>query len=897
VTDLLAPDRIDAETRVIALATQHPVGMIGVPRAGVRLSWRVESTSAARQLGAQVRRRDGGSDWVEADVELGENSLGVLAPGGELPAGRVREFAVRVATESGWSDWSETLAVEAAVDRLDAVVISVAATTEGASPYLRRIVTLRSQPATARLRVTSLGLHEFRINGEKVGDEHLAPGWTAYQERIVVATHDVAAHLVAGDNALGAILADGWYRGRLAWKGKREHYGSHLGLIAQLEVEYDDGSTETFSTDESWRASTGSILMSSIYDGSDLDLALEPQGWDSPGFDDATWAAVEVLDVDHSIFRPRIAAPVRTVAEFHGELVARENGRTRIDLTQNISGWVRLRVRGSAGDTVTIRHAEVLEGDGALHTAALRSARATDTYVLDRDGEHVLEPAFTFHGFQFAEVEGAEVIEATGVAISSDTPARGRFSSGLSALDRLHENVVWSQRDNFVSVPTDCPQRDERLGWTGDAQAFSFTANTLFDSESFWRSWLIDLEIDQPESGAVAAVVPNIIVDTDFDPTGQASIMGRAGWADAATIVPWSTYESYGSLEVLERQLSSMRRWVDHLERRAAGEGDVLLPTEFQFGDWLDPDAPGDKPHEAKTSGDYVANAFYSFSARLLSRSERLVGDAARAQAAEELADRVAAATWERYGDHAVTTQTGCALAIELAIAPAEQHAHLGEQLAGLVRADRGRISTGFLGTPYVLPALSRTGHLDEAFLMLLRRDAPSWLYEVDRGATTIWERWDAILPDGSINPGDMAQGDTMISFNHYAYGAVIDWVYRTVAGIAPDAERPGYRLIRVAPRPAVGIDHASAAVETGLGAVAIDWRLDGDALEISLTVPFGADAVLDLPLTGGSGIEINGAVGANGQSLAAGSHRIRVTEPAIADPARALAATGTEQR
>lgn len=887
MTRIPALDTIDLGTRVVALSSQHPRGLLGVPRDGLRLSWRVESTSSTEQRASQLRYRDRAGEWIDAPVVDGADSIGISAPGGPLPAGATRSYGVRIATDAGWSDWSAPLEVEGAAERLHGAVISFPAPTAGASPYLRRTVSLREKPAAARLRVSSLGIHEVRINGQKVGDEHLAPGWTAYQERIVVATHDVTGLLSQGTVVLGAVLADGWYRGRLGWKGKGEHYGTQLGLIAQLEVTYGDGSSELFVTDDAWRASTGSILSSSIYDGTSIDRRLEPHGWDEPGFDDSTWGSVEVLDVDRSLFVPRIAPPVRTIAEFPGTLVAR-GGSTRIDLPQNISGWMKLRVRGSAGSTVTVRHAEVLESDGALHTAALRTAKATDSYVLDKDGEHELEPVFTFHGFQYAEVEGAEVIEATGIAISSDTPARGSFSSSHAALNRLHENVVWSQRDNFVAVPTDCPQRDERLGWTGDAQAFAPTANTLFDSEAFWRSWLIDLEIDQPESGAVAAVVPNIIVDTDFDPTGAASIMGRAGWADAATIVPWAIVESYGSGEVLTRQLGSMRRWVEHLARRASDAGDVLLPTEFQFGDWLDPDAPGDKPHLAKTSGDYVANAFYSWSARLLARAERIVGDAVRADAAQSLADTIAAETWNRFGEHAMSTQTGCALAIELEIAPESDRAKVGDCLAALVRADRGRISTGFLGTPHVLPALTRTGHLDEAYLMLLRRDAPSWLYEVDRGATTIWERWDAILPDGSINPGDMEQGESMISFNHYAYGAVINWVYRTVAGVAPDLERPGYRLVRVAPRPAVGIENASASIETALGRVAITWAIKNDVLDVSLEIPFGAEASLDLPVTADSTITITGRAIENGTVLAAGTHRVLVTAPSIADPAAA---------
>ncbi len=501
--------------------------------------------------------------------------------------------------------------------------------------------------------------------------------------------------------------------------------------------------------------------------------------------------------------------------------------RTMLDAAQNVSGWVRLTVRGTTGDTVTIRHAEVLEPSGDLHVAALRSAKATDVYILDRDGEHVLEPAFTFHGFRYADVVGAEVVSAEAVAISSDLAPRSAFHSSHPALDQFHSNVFWSQRDNFVSVPTDCPQRDERLGWTGDAQAFSATAATLMDSESFWASWLRDLEIDQTDEGGVPAVVPDMIRPVDMLMGGvPTENMGRAGWADAATIVPLAVYESYGSDEILVRQLDSMRRWVEHLRRRA-GDGDVLPTEPFQFGDWLDPDAPGDRPWEAKVSSDFVANAFYVRSARLLAQAELLVGDPGRAAEYAALADRVAVATFERWGDEAVTTQTGAALTLEFELCPPDRRDGIAAALAADVRRENGRIATGFLGTPLVLFALSHNGYLDEAYLMLLRRDAPSWLYQVDRGATTVWERWDAILPDGSIHSGAMdalpseeadREEGSMLSFNHYAYGAMIDWVYRTVGGLAPDLADPGYRTMHVAPRPAAGLDRASASIDTRLG-------------------------------------------------------------------------------
>lgn len=887
MTDLPPATHLDEGTVVSSLRSQHPVDLLGVPREGLRLSWAVDSVSASRQRGAQVQWRDDAgthdSGWAVAAVH-GDASIAVAAPGGALPDGGPRRFRVRIATEAGWSPWSEELVVEGAASVLDAPVITVDSDTEGPSPYLRRAFTLGSAPVRARLRISSLGLHDVRVNGTRVDDEHLAPGWTAYQERILVSTHDVTTALAAGENVLAVRLADGWYRGRLGWRNQREHYGSALGLLVQLEIELADGTAVRVDSDDEWRASTGSVRMSSIYDGTDIDLRLEPHGWDRAGFDASSWGPVRTLEIDRTRFRPRFAPPVRTVAELPARLTVHED-RFGFDLGQNIAGWMRVVVRGRAGDKVVVRHAEVLEADGGLHVAALRSARATDTYILDRDGEHVLEPVFTFHGFQYADVTGAEVVSATGIAISSDTPERSDFRSSEPTLDRLHANVAWSQRDNFVSVPTDCPQRDERLGWTGDAQAFAATASTLFDSESFWRSWLVDLEIDQDEDGAVAAVVPNIIGDTDFDATGQSQIMGRAGWADAATIVPWALYESTGSDEALVRQLASMRRWVEHLDRRAGSAG--LLPSEFQFGDWLDPDAPGDRPWEAKVSGDFVANAFFSWSARLLARAERVVGDAERAAAADDLADRVAAATWERWGEHAASSQSGCALAIEFGIAPEHEFPALGDTLAALVRAESGRIATGFLGTPLVLPALTRTGHLDEAYAMLLRREAPSWLYQVERGATTVWERWDALRPDGSIHPGDMETGEGMLSFNHYAYGAVIDWVYRTVAGIAPVAERPGYREVRVAPRPTAAITEVSAHVRTALGVVAIEWHLSTGVLTIELRVPFGAEAVLDLPVGPDSAATVGGRPAPD--RLGPGTHVIVVTDPVVADANRAL--------
>ncbi|MFT3797458.1 family 78 glycoside hydrolase catalytic domain [Microbacterium sp.] len=880
----------DSTSRVVALRTQHGAALLGIPRDGLRLAWRAESDdAAARLIGYQLASGDRDSALVEAEPVAGAAvGAGVAAP----PSGQRRAFAVRVATSAGWSPWSAPLVVEAGVDgpELAAQVIGIDTPADGPVQLLRREFVLERAPESARLRLSALGLVDAWINGVRAGDALLTPGWTSYQRRILIDTIDVTALLRAGQNVIVLAVADGWYRGSFGFARRTAIYGDRTGALAQLEA---DGET-VLVTDAAWRGGFGALRSASIYDGTVTDLRRRDPAIHEPGFDDGAWTPAAVIPVDPARFEPRSAPPVRVVAELP-MTPSSHAGRVRLDGGQNISGWVQLVVRGRAGEVVTVRHAEVLEPSGDLHVSALRTARATDVYTLDRDGEHVLEPAFTFHGFRYADVEGADVVSATAVSISSDLAPRSSFASSHEALDRFHANVFWSQRDNFVSVPTDCPQRDERLGWTGDAQAFAATACTLMDAEAFWMSWLRDLEIDQTDAGGVPSVVPDIIRTEDMLMGGvPTENMGRAGWADAATIVPFAAYEAYGEVEVLTRQLDSMRRWVEHLRRRAGD--DVVLPGgDFQYGDWLDPDAPGERPWEAKVSSDFVSNAFYAHSARLLARAERLVGDAARGADDDALADRVAAATFARWGEEAILTQTGAALAVEFGIAPEERRREIAAGLAANVRRENGRIATGFLGTPLVLFALSRYGHLDEAYLMLLRREAPSWLYQVDRGATTVWERWDAILPDGSIHSGAMDAVPTeeadreegnMLSFNHYAYGAVIDWVYRNVAGLAP--HEPGYAVTRVAPRPAVGLDSASASIQTPYGSLAIDWRLRDGVFEAEVEVPFGARAVLDLPVTDGSVVTVASASASGGEvpaELGHGIHRLTVTAPRIAQP------------
>ena len=889
MTEIDEPIMTDMQTRVTRFFSQYPEGLLGIPADRLLLGWEVHSEDVqAMQLGYQIEVSHDNQFSVLLASETGDSSdqFEVLAPGPDLASREARYYRVRIRTPKGWTGFGPVLAVEAGLlfpSDFSATAIGDNSVASDPSPLLRTTFQLPSAPRKARLYITSQGLNEPFINGMPVHDEYLNPGWTAYDFRLNVATYDVTALLQEGRNAMGVSLGDGWHRGKFGFLDQYNNYGHHLAALVQLEVETSDGLVHRVTSNPEWTTSTGEIRFGDIYDGSTIDKTMAQKGWSTYGFDDSSWSPVTARDLDSNLCQPRISPPIREVARFPMTLTIQED-RVLLSASQNISGFVELTVDGKKGDSVIVRHAEVLEPDQKLHTKALRSAKATDHYVLDRDGRHVLTPSFTFHGFQHADVvTEATVVSGDGVAISSDTPIRGSFHTSDQRLNRLHENVVWSQRDNFVGVPTDCPQRDERLGWTGDAQAFAYAANTLFDTESFWVSWLQDLSLDQDENGDVGAVIPDLL--KRGAKMGDWEFQGRAGWADAATIVPWAIHESFGSLEVLRRQLPSMRRWVHALHNRRAGN--PFLPTEFQFGDWCDPDAPGDQPWKAKVSSDFVANAFFVRSARITARVEALVGDPEQEAFFTDLAEELRKNLWAEFGENAVTTTAGSAIALQFDIMPEEERERVAKNLAATVVRDRGAISTGFLGTPLILHALSQHGYWSEAYMMLLRQEIRSWLYQVDSGATTIWERWDAIGEDGSIHSGEMAtenehqEEQSMISFNHYAYGAVVDWMYRNVGGLAPAT--PGYRDTAVCPAPIMGMTHAMASIQTRFGRVASGWEISADGLFVlDLTVPFGITAHLNLPITPDSTVIVDGQPAKNGDTVGHGHHKVSITQPRI---------------
>lgn len=807
--------------------------VLGLGTGSPRLSWQVPAADPDyTQSGYEIEiTRSGGPQTKHAITSADQ----VLVPWPSDPLRSRESAAVRIRVRGGdeWSDWSESAVVEAGLLSPDDWTARFVTPREigavGApAPILSGSIDLPEQIVQARLYATAHGVYLPELNGQRVGDEQLAPGWTAYRHRLRYQTHDVTDLVRPGANQLDFLLGNGWYRGRLGFNGERALYGERLAVLAQLEVTTPDGTVHVLATDGTWTARESQIVADDLYDGQRIDLTRTPT---AP-------TPVDVLDADLTLLVAPDGPPVRVTDVLPAmEIWASPTGKTLIDFGQNLVGRVRLTVRGAnSGDEVVLRHAEVLEND-ELGVRPLRSAKATDSFILAGPEETILEAELTFHGFRYAEVTGvpdlrAEDIKA--VVIGSDLRRTGWFESSDETLDRFHENVVWGMRGNFVDVPTDCPQRDERLGWTGDIQVFSPTATFLFDSAGFLDSWLADLAAEQFKDGSVPFVIPDVLRD---------AAPSTAAWGDAAVVVPWVLYQRAGDLDLLARQLPSMRAWVDRMTDLA---GDDLLWTGgFQFGDWLDPSAPPDNPFRAKADPDVLATAHLARSAQIVAEAAEVTGDADCAQEYAELAGRVRAAFAAEYttegGRVLSDAPTTYAMALQWALLPtAEQRRRAGRRLADLVRTAGFRISTGFVGTPLMADALTDAGEPELAYRLLLQTGCPSWLYAVTMGATTIWERFDSMLPDGSINPGQMT------SFNHYALGAVADWMHRRVAGLAPGSA--GYRSIVVRPLPGSRLTRAAARHLTPYGEARVAWKRSDGSFRLTVTVPVGATATVHLP-------------------------------------------------
>ncbi|MDF2050218.1 alpha-L-rhamnosidase [Arthrobacter sp. Cr_A7] len=697
----------------------------------------------------------------------------------------------------------------------------------------------------ATLRATAFGVYQAFINGAPVGDDVLSPGWSSYEWRLRYRTYDVTA-LVGPSTVIGVELGNGWYRGRLAWHGESNLYGSELGFYGQLDIEYADGHVQSVASDSTWQAGPSATTFNEIYDGQVIDARRTQPGWAGPNFEGGGWTGVREVEFDAGRLAEPVGPPVvRAGVVKPVRVFTSPAGKTLVDFGQNLVGWLRFTVQGGPGEVITLRHAEVLE-DGELGVRPLRSAKATDTFILS-GGQDFFEPTKTFHGFRYAEVTGwpgtlsEDSLEA--VVVHSELERTGTFECSNELVNQLHRNIVWGLRGNFLDLPTDCPQRDERLGWTGDIAVFAPTAAFLYDVKDFLQDWLLDLAAEQEAAdGLVPITVPDILKYCPQPPEFPKP-ESSALWSEASVWVPWALWEAYGDITVLQNQYASMASHIRRVEGLLSPTG--LWDQGFQFGDWLDPDAAPDEPWAAKADTGVVATACLYRTARITAQTARLLGKTDDAAYFERLAGRVRASFAEHYVAADGTIRSDCTTVYALAIAFDVLHTEglrefAGNRLAELVRDNNYRVSTGFAGTPFITHALTDTGHADEAYRLLLEEGCPSWLYPVTMGATTVWERWDSMLPDGTINPGEMT------SFNHYALGAVADWMHKAIGGIRPLV--PGYGKVRIAPLPGVGIDWARTSLKTPHGTVSVEWRLDGGALHVEATVPDGVEADVDLP-------------------------------------------------
>ncbi len=719
----------------------------------------------------------------------------------------------------------------------------------GPAPILRREFDVKKAIKSARLYITSHGLYEAHINGKRVGDQYLTPGWTSYNKRLQYQAYDVTGLLKQGRNATGALLGDGWYRGNLAWGGLKNIYGKTLGLLYQLEVTYTDGSTELITSDAQWKSSTGPIRRAGIYYGEAYDARLEKKNWTQAGFSDSDWQGVKVIQGGKENIVASYAPPVRKHETFKPlKIFKTPKGQTVVDFGQNLVGWVALKVKGNAGDKITIRHAEVLDKEKNVYLENLRAAQAEIVYILKGGEEEIYEPRFSFFGFRYAWVEGypgtltADKITAT--AVYSDMKPTGNFTSSHPLINQLQHNIQWGQKGNFVDVPTDCPQRDERLGWTGDAQVFFRTAAYNMNVASFFHKWLKDVEADQRKDGAVPFVIPNVLGD---------SAAASTGWADVAVIIPWHLYQAYGDQRILEQQYESMKGWVGYMERRSKND---LWNRGFHFGDWLFYRPFDDNDGRSAVTDKYlISQCFWAHSTQLLLNTAQVLNKAADVQHYTTQLKKIKDAFLKEYvtpsGRLVSSTQTAYTLALHFDMLPEALRAQAADKLAQNVKSYGNHLTTGFLGTPYLCHVLTRFGYTDVAYDLLLQEDYPSWLYPVKMGATTIWERWDGMKPDSTFQtPG-------MNSFNHYAYGAIGDWMYRTVAGLQEAS--PGYKKITIAPQPGGKLTQATAELKTIYGPAKSAWKTENGILKLDVVIPANTTATITLPRAAGKKVTEQG--------------------------------------
>ncbi len=832
---------------------------VGLDNPKPRFSWQLSSPKRnVVQSAYEIKVLDAAKKqvWTSGKVSSDQSQY-VSYDGPALASGTRYTAQVRVWDNAGKvSNWSESAWQTALFQKEDwkAKWITIGTpedTTLRPSPIFRKEFSTSKKVAAATAFITAQGLYEAYINGKRIGDSYLTPGWTSYNKRIQYQQYDVTSLLQSGANAVGIEAGSGWYRGYIGFENQHNFYGNEVAVLMQIDVRYADGTSELIITDESWKSSTGSITSSEIYHGESIDSRKEQVGWNRTGFNDSKWSPVRVKTNTGVNLVATYNEPIRKHETFKAvKLITTPKGEQVIDFGQNLVGWVQVKASGKAGEKVTLYHAEVLDKAGNFYIDNLRPAKQKNEYTLKGGAEEVFEPHFTFQGFRYIRVEGLTQIKPenfTAIALYSDMKPTGTFRSSSELINQLQHNIQWGQRGNFLDVPTDCPQRDERLGWTGDAQAFARTASFNFGVQNFFAKWLKDVELDQIE-GSVPFVVPNVL---------GPNASGSAGWADAATIIPWEMYMAYGDKQILQDQYQSMKNWVGFMERRSTN---YLWNQGFHFGDWLFYRPFDDNDGRSAVTDKYlIAQCFFAHSVELVIKTAKILGNEADVEKYNTLLKNVRDAFVREYvtpnGRLVSGTQTAFVLALHFDMLPESMRTQTVDRLVENVKSYGNHLTTGFLGTPYLCHVLSRFGHSDVAYTLLMQESYPSWLYPVKMGATTIWERWDGIKPDGTFQtPG-------MNSFNHYAYGAIGDWMYRVVAGIDTKEDAPGYKRIVIKPTIRPQLTSASASYLTPYGTVGSSWKTSGSNVVLDVEIPANTTATIYIPSGSGEVTEGGKAV------------------------------------
>ncbi len=821
---------------------------LGIDRSHPLLQWKIkDDRRGARQTAWQVivASSQNNADELTGDMwDSGktdsDQSVHIKYDGPSLQSGEDYFWRVRIWDQDGEaSAWSETALWEMGLlnqNDWQAQWIARSKEEPGRSVNMRKEFELEDKAVSkARVYVTGLGNYVLYLNGQRVGNDLLTPGWTHYPDRLEYQVYDVKDLLNNGTNVAGAVLGNMWWSGGLGWAGDVKYSEGPLKFLMQLQVEFEDGTKQSIVSDNSWKWANSPIWEDHIYDGEKYDANLEQDGWNEPGFDDASWTAAEPASYEGMLTGPNAPAlrhhedlqPVTLNEPVEDEYV--------YDFGQNMVGWAKIKINAPRGDTIKLRFAELLHEDGTVAQENLRSADAIDMIV--SDGEPIeWEPMFTYHGFRYLQVSGLkgkpDISDVTGKVIYTDQPFVGRFESSNDLINNINKNVVWAQKGNFYPAPTDCPQRDERLGWMGDAQIFAPTANFNMHLDRYWSKWMFDITDGQDEEGWVYDVNPPIVVGGPSKP----------GWGDAVMIIPWLSYRYYGNTRVIEDNYEGMKAWVEYMRRNS--ENDIYFWEEngwYGYGDWIAVEPSPGKP---------IGSAYYYYSTKLLAEMAAVIDKKEDAEEYHKLAQQIASAFHDEYWDkdslnYPGGTQTANLLPLAFGLTPSEVQEQVVKNLVNEVNEKNGHPTTGFLGTGYILPMLSRHNHHDLAYEMMNKTDYPSWGYMVKNGATTIWELWNS----------DVEPPEGMNSRNHFALGCVGEWIWNTLAGINISDEQPGFKQVVIKPQPVGDLKWVKAEYETNYGLLVVDWKLEDEVFTLHLTVPPNTTANIELPNVGNGNI------------------------------------------